>query len=103
MRVRWFLPGAAALLLTSCNDLVARIESDTAWTATVGGNEVTGRGNEQFTLAGRGNRCVTVRKATEAGTVRLVIEQGTFFGLGSMVDFEGSTTAAFGSVSGCAI
>jgi hypothetical protein len=103
MRVRWVVPVVAALLLTSCNDLVARIESDTSWTATVEGNVVTGRGNEQFTLNGRNNRCVTVQKTTEAGTVRLIIEQGTFFGLGSMVDFEGTTTTAFGSVSGCAI
>ena len=104
MRARWAVPVAASLLLAGCGDSVVHVESDTTWAGTVGGSQVSGRGDESFTLPadGSASRCASIHKTTEAGTLRVVIEQSTWFGLGNTVDFEGTTTAPMGAVSGCA-
>ncbi|HEX6644584.1 MAG TPA: hypothetical protein VF037_07900 [Gemmatimonadales bacterium] len=103
MRLRWVVPVIASVFLASCGETVVRIESDTTWEGTIEGNHVSGRGDASFTMSadGAGGTCVTIRKTTEAGTLRVVIEQGTFFDLGNEIHFEGTTTEPMGTVTGC--
>jgi|SRR5687768_3234744 len=106
MRLSWFVPVVAVTLLTSCGGRTLRIESDTSWTGTVGGIPVSGHGSLDMELparnGGRGAVCWDIRKTSEAGTLRAHVEQSTFFGLGSVVEGEMTTTAPFGVVAGCA-
>lgn len=104
MRLRWTVPLLASILLASCGDTVVRIESDTTWQGTVEGRTVSGRGDATYELSadGSGNRCVTIAKTTEAGTLRVIIEQGTWFDLGNDIQFEAITTDPLGSITGCA-
>jgi hypothetical protein len=105
MRLRSALPFVAALLLASCGEQVLHIESDTAWSGTVGGSAVSGRGPWEGRLPartpGRGQVCWRIQKDSDAGTLRAWVEQGTFFGLGNVVESEMTTTAPHGVVSGC--
>lgn len=106
MRLSWLVPVVAVTLLTSCGGQTLHIESDTSWSGTLGGIPISGQGSTQMELparnGGRGTICWTIRKDSEAGTLRAHVEQDTFFGLGSVVEGEMTTTAAFGVVSGCA-
>ncbi len=103
MRLRWLAPVVASVFLASCGDTVVRIESDTTWTGTIEGSPVSGRGDATYTMSatGAGGGCVTIRKTTEAGTLRVIIEQGTWFDLGNDIQFEATTTEPMGTVSGC--
>lgn len=103
MRLRWVFPLVASIFLASCGDTVVRIESDTTWAGTIEGNNVSGRGDATFTMSanGAGGNCVTIRKTTEAGTLRVIIEQATWFDLGNEIHFEGTTTEPMGTVTGC--
>lgn len=105
MRLKSGLPLVAALLLASCGEQVLHIESDTAWSGTVGTSAVSGRGSWEGRLPARtparGQVCWRIQKGTDAGTLRAWVEQGTFFGLGNVVESEMTTTAPHGVVSGC--
>jgi hypothetical protein len=105
MRFRSALPLVAAVLLSSCGEQILHIESDTAWSGTVGASAVSGRGSWEGRLpnrtASRGQVCWRIQKDSDAGTLRVWVEQGTFFGLGNVVESEMTTTAPHGAVSGC--
>jgi hypothetical protein len=105
MRIRSAVPLVAALLLASCGEQILHIESDTSWTGTIDGSPVSGRGSYEGRLpnrtAARGSVCWRIEKDSDAGTLRAWVEQGTFFGLGNVVESEMTTTAPHGVVSGC--
>ncbi len=105
MRIRSAVPLVAALLLASCGEQILHIESDTSWTGTIDGSLVSGRGAYEGRLpnrtAGRGSVCWSIEKDSDAGTLKAWVEQGTFFGLGNVVESEMTTTAPHGVVSGC--
>jgi hypothetical protein len=105
MRIRSAVPLVAAVLLSSCGEQILRIESDTSWTGTIDGSVISGRGSYEGRLPARtpsrGSVCWRIVKDSDAGTLRAWVEQGTFFGLGNVVESEMTTTAPHGVVSGC--
>jgi hypothetical protein len=105
MRLRFALPVVAALLLAGCGEQIIHIESDTTWSGTIGDAPVSGRGAYTGRLpartTSRGEVCWNIQKTTEAGTLRVWVEQSTFFGLGNLIDADNTTTAPHGTVAGC--
>ena len=64
-----------------------------------------GRGSRDFELSGSANReapCWSIQKQSDAGTLRVWVEQSTWFGLGNDIDADGTTNAPQGVVAGCA-
>ena len=106
MRFRWIAPAGAALMLAGCGAQVLHVESDTAWTGTIASiGPVEGRGSRDFELSGspdRGQVCWSIQKASDAGTLRVWVEQSTWFGLGNDIDADNTTTDPLGVVNGCA-
>ncbi len=92
------------LLLSACGGKTLVVESDTSWTGHVDHlGTVAGRGDREFGLGEfRGEVCWTLAKTTSLGTLRAYARDDTWFGLGSQVDGDASTTAANGQVAGCA-
>lgn len=97
---------AGALLLAACGPEVLHIESDTTWEGMVVSDPVSGRGTRDITLPSKSQHpapiCWDVAKTTEAGTLRVWIENPTWFGLGNDIRSDETTTEAFGAVEGCA-
>ena len=106
MRFRWIAPAGAALMLAGCGAQVLHVESDTAWTGTIASiGPVEGRGSRDFELSASPDReppCWSLQKQSEAGTLRVWVEQSTWFGLGNDIDADGTTTEPLGVVAGCA-
>ncbi len=104
MRVGALTAIVSTLLLAGCGTRVVHIDSDTTWSGTIDGfGSVSGRGNKTYTLdAASSPVCWTIAKTTGPGTLRVYSEQDTFFGLGSEVEAESTTTEANGTVTGCA-
>lgn len=102
MRLTVLAP-AMALLLASCGGRVVHIESDTTWSGEIDGvGTVTGRGSKTFALdATTSPACFTITKTADAGTLRVYVEQSTWFGIGEDVLAEQTTTEPGGSVTGC--
>ena len=92
-----------AFVLIGCTDKTLHVESDTSWAGTIdrfGG--VAGQGNAQYDLGGvAGQVCWKIAKTTTAGTLRAYADDKTWFGLGTEVDGEATTTAPAGEVQGC--
>ena len=106
MRLRTALAVAAVPLLAACGKEVLHIESDTTWEGFVVDDAVTGRGYREITLPSRSQHpapiCWDVTKTTEAGTLRIWVENPTWFGLGNDIRADETTTEPFGAVEGCA-
>ena len=100
--MRWLLP--AVLLLCACDKTTLVVESDTSWAGEVDGlGQVADRGTARFELPNaKQELCWSIQKTSSAGTLRAYAEDDTWFGLGSQVDGEATTTAPNGSVQGCA-
>ena len=100
-----------AFVLIGCTDKTLHVESDTSWAGTLGvvwptvdvPATIHGHGNAQYTLGGlgAGEVCWKIAKTTSAGTLRAYADDKTWFGLGSEVDGEATTTAPAGEVTGC--
>lgn len=87
-----FVAAAALLLGLSGCAVKVKVESDTCWSGVVKGSSVEGCGYKTYDLGSMWDdapKCVTFQKDTERGYLRL---DG---------DIKGSTTAAYGVVSGC--
>ena len=99
--MRWLL--SAVLLLCACDKTTLVVESDTSWAGSVGDSQVKGRDDRRIELANvKEDICWSIAKTTSAGTLRAYAEDDTWFGLGSQVDGESTTTAPSGKVEGCA-
>jgi hypothetical protein len=101
--MRW-LVFAAVVLLCACDKTTLVIESDTSWAGEVDGvGQVADRGHARFELPNsKTENCWSIHKTSSAGTLRAYAEDDTWFGLGSEVDGEATTTAPNGAVQGCA-
>jgi hypothetical protein len=91
--------------LMACNeDTVVVVESDTVWHGDIEQyGTVEGRGNAQFDISeGTDTKCWTFQKLSSGGTLRVYADDDTWFGLGSQIDGEQTTTAPNGTVKGCA-
>lgn len=90
-------------LLTACSGKTLHIESDTSWAGAIDKfGPVAGHGNEQFDIGGeKGQLCWHIAKTTSAGILRVYSDDDTWFGLGSEVDGDSTTTAPSGAVEGC--
>jgi hypothetical protein len=66
---------------------------------------VAGRGTYETRLpartTNRGQVCWNIQKTSDAGTLRVWVEQSTFFGIGNLIDADNTTTAPHGTVAGC--
>lgn len=105
MRIKLALPVAAVLLLSSCGGEILHIESDTSWTGSFAGSPIEGRGYRDIAFPGvrvSDELCWTIRKTTDAGTLRVWVEKSTWFGLGNDIRADETTTQPQGLVSGCA-
>lgn len=101
MRALRYAP-ALALILAACGGKTLVVDSDTSWQGTADGlGQVAGRGEGRMELPDLDEICWTLAKTTDAGTLRAYAETSTWFGLGSDVSGEATTTAPAGSVSGC--
>ena len=96
----WVVIGFVA---TACGSKTLVVESDTSWAGAVGEvGSVEGRGRATYELSATADRiCWSLAKLSEAGTLRAYAQRSTFFGLGSDVEAEATTTAPLGSVTGC--
>ena len=92
-----------AFVLIGCTDKTLHVESDTSWAGTIDQfGPVDGHGNAQYDIGGvTGEVCWKIAKTTTAGTLRAYADDKTWFGLGSEVDGEATTTAPAGEVQGC--
>lgn len=92
-----------ALALVGCSDKTLHVESDTSWAGTIDRfGTVDGHGNSQYDLGGvAGQVCWQIAKTTSAGTLRAYSDDATWFGLGTEVDGDATTTAPAGGVQGC--
>lgn len=106
MRPSSLVSWGSILLLGACGPEVLHIESDTDWQGTVVEDPVSGRGYRDITLPSKSRHpapiCWEVAKLTDAGTLRIWIENPTWFGLGNDIRFDETTTDPMGSVEGCA-
>ena len=93
---------ALLVLATGCGGTTLVVESDTSWAGTVEGyGPISGRLRAEYDLGDAAGRCWTVSKATEAGTLRAYSRTSEWFGLGSQVSGESTTTRPMGAVTGC--
>lgn len=100
MRFSWGLLVLA--LLTACGGTTLVVESDTSWTGNVQGfGSISGRLRAEYDLGDPDGQCWTVSKATEAGALRVYAKTSEWFGLGTQVSGESTTTAPLGTVTGC--
>jgi hypothetical protein len=101
--MKW-LALTAVVLLCACDKTTLVIESDTSWAGDIDEvGQVADRGHARFELPNaKRELCWSIRKTSSAGTLRAYAEDETWFGLGSDIDGEASTTAANGVVQGCA-
>ena len=94
-----------AITLIACSeDTVVVVESDTVWRGDIETyGAVDGRGDARFDISDAEDEvCWTFVKQTDFGTLRVYAEDDTWFGLGSQVDGEQTTTEPNGQVRGCA-
>jgi hypothetical protein len=91
------------VLLAACDTQDLYIESDTQWAGTVGDRQVEGEGNAVIDLSGvpHARSCWRLEKRTTAGTLRAYLRDKTWFGLGTEIDSDQTTTAPNGVVEGC--
>lgn len=101
--MRPLLLWGVVVALSACSGKTLHVESDTSWSGTVDQfGAVQGSGNAQYDLGDtHGQVCWTIGKVTTAGILRVYADDDTWFGLGSEVDGESSTTAPSGAVEGC--
>jgi hypothetical protein len=100
MRASWSLALLAFVL--GCGGTTLVVDSDTSWAGTVDGyGPISGRLKAEYDLQDAGGRCWTVSKATEAGTLRVYSKRSEWFGLGTEVSGEATTTEPMGTVTGC--
>jgi hypothetical protein len=101
--MRRLAPWAVVLSLTACSGKTLHVESDTSWAGVVDQfGVIEGHGNAQYDLGStHGRVCWQIVKTTTTGTLRVYADDDTWFGLGSEVDGESSTTAPAGGVEGC--
>lgn len=102
---------AAAFCLTGCPlehdiEYVAEIQSDTYWKAQVNGESIDGFGNEFLQIPRRGADyqlpvCVTVRKQSNAGYLRVRVAADGVSVLGSRDGDWVFTSADSGWVTAC--
>jgi hypothetical protein len=90
-------------MLTACSGKTLHVESDTSWAGTIDHfGTIDGHGNAQYDVGGvTGRICWSISKTTSAGILRAYTDDDTWFGLGSEVDGEATTTAPGGVVAGC--
>ena len=95
----WFGVG----LLVGCSDKTLVVQSNTVWSGTVDQfGAISGRGNGSFDLGSTyGQVCWTITKETVVGILRAYSDDKTWFGLGSEVDGDQTTTEPNGKVTGC--
>ena len=91
------------LVLIGCSGKTLHVESDTSWAGTIDRfGTVDGHGNAQYDIGGlTGQVCWQIGKTTSVGTLRAYSDDDTWFGLGSEVDGDATTTAPAGVVQGC--
>jgi hypothetical protein len=91
------------VLVAGCSGKTLHVESNTAWAGTVDSfGNIAGQGNAAFDLGGTyGTVCWTIGKTTSIGVLRAYSDDDTWFGLGSEVDGDQTTTVANGQVKGC--
>ncbi|MGH7497481.1 MAG: hypothetical protein ACREL3_01360 [Gemmatimonadales bacterium] len=101
--MRSLLLWSAVIVLSACSGKTLHVESDTSWAGAVDQfGAVQGSGNAQYDLGDtHGLICWKIAKATSAGVLRVYSDDDTWFGLGSEIDGEASTTAPSGEVEGC--
>ncbi len=92
-----------APLTSGCGASRLRVESDTTWEGSIDQvGDVAGRANQQFDLSNTtGQVCWTFHKRTSLGTLRVYVDDQTWFGLGAKVDGDMTTTEPGGTVQGC--
>jgi hypothetical protein len=101
MRAPWGLTMLAFVM--GCGGTTLVVDSDTSWTGSVDGyGAISGRLSAEYDLRAGGGQCWTVSKATEAGTLRVYSKTSEWFGLGTEVNGESTTTQPMGTVTGCA-
>ena len=95
----WFGVG----LLVGGSDKSLIIQSNTTWTGTVDQfGSIAGQGNSSINLGSTyGLVCWTITKGTALGILRAYSDDKTWFGLGSEIDGDQTTTQANGQVTGC--
>ena len=100
MRASWGLVVLAFLM--GCGGTTLVVESDTSWAGTVQGyGTISGRLRAEYDLGDPNGQCWTVSKTTEAGTLRVYSKTSEWFGLGTEVSGESTTTQSLGTVTGC--
>jgi hypothetical protein len=94
----------AAALVACGGDTVVVVDSDTAWRGDIERyGTVEGHGHAEFDISeAKEEVCWTFVKLSDAGTLRVYADDDTWFGLGSQIDGEQTTTAPRGQVQGCA-
>jgi len=103
MRSRMLLLFLALPLLSACDEKFLVIESDTSWSGDISGyGQVAGTGDAEIDLTDApSNVCWTLKKETDEGSLRAYLNDDTWFGLGSEVDDDQTTTDPMGQVMGC--
>jgi hypothetical protein len=100
MRAPWRL--ALLALVMGCGGTTLVVESDTSWAGTVDGfGPISGRLAAEYDLQDAAGKCWTVSKVTEAGTLRVYAKTSEWFGLGTEVSGDLTTTQPRGTVVGC--
>lgn len=90
------------VLVTACGGTTLVVESDTSWSGSVDGyGAISGRLKAEYDLGDAADKCWTVSKATEAGTLRVYARTSEWFGLGDEVSGEATTNQPMGTVTGC--
>jgi hypothetical protein len=91
------------VLLAGCSGKTLHIESNTTWVGNIEQfGDIAGRGNAAYDLGGTyGLICWKINKTTSLGLLRVFSDDKTWFGLGSEVDGDQTTTAPNGEVTGC--
>jgi hypothetical protein len=91
------------VLLAGCSGKTLHVESNTTWAGNIDKyGAVAGQGNAAFDLGDiYGEVCWKIGKTAPIGVLRAYSDDDTWFGLGSEVDGDQTTTLANGEVTGC--
>lgn len=103
MRFRSLTSLVALLAVAACSDKELVVESNTTWSGVIVGlGGVQGEGNATIDLSNApSDVCWTLKKETSAGTLRAYLRDKTWFGLGTEIDGDQTTTAPGGQIGGC--
>ena len=101
MRAAWAL-AVLTILVMGCGGSHLVVDSDTSWAGNVDGfGAISGQGKADYDLRDAGRLCWEIAKLTDAGTLRAYSTTSEWFGLGTEINGEATTTAPRGTVRGC--